>query len=108
MSTTTATPAMAMPATCPRGRGTGSAGPSAGSFLARRLAAMARKSSGRNVASPSSTSAEAATRTKLGTGSTHTSRPVLTTAIRSGEPRSSAAFAARTGIAPPPSATGTR
>src|SRR4029079_626845 len=48
------------------------------------------------------------TRTVLGTGSAHSSRPALVATSRSGAPRSRTAFAARTGVGPPPRATGTR
>ena len=48
------------------------------------------------------------TRTRLGAGASRSRSPVLVTVTRSALPRSSTAVAARTGVGPPPSATGTR
>ena len=54
------------------------------------------------------TRVDAATRTALCTGSTHTSRPRLTTVTRQTAARLSTADPARTTLGPPPMTVGTR
>src|SRR5690606_26929645 len=104
--TTVARPAAASPAR--RAPVVVSAPGSAGAYRALRAARTARTASGRNEASATSTTTDAITRTRLGTGSTQTSRPALAATIRAGQPRSNMALVARTAVGPPPRTTGTR
>ena len=114
-STRADSPTAARPASWPLGRAygrPGARGPgcrsAAGVLFARREARIALNSSGMNAANATSTSIETSTRTRLGTGSTLSRSPPFTMVIRSALPRSRAVFAARTGVGPPPRATGTR
>ena len=92
----------------PRGPGSSRGRGGGGSAFILRDARIARNARGRKPASPIRTRTEHSTRARLGTGSTQSSRPPLTSVIRNAPARSSSVFATRTAAGPPPSTTGIR
>ena len=76
--------------------------------LGRRETTATRTSSTEVQIRATSTSMDAPTRSRLGPGSRHSTRPPLTRTRRAGAPRSATAFVARTTAGPPPKIIGTR